>query len=168
MEIIKSALSEIPEDNITIKLYTDQHSLVKRHWEGRAEDGTAFTFDLEAPLQHGQAFHTSYRKTYIVEQKPEKVLCVRYSNSMNAAHLAWKIGNLHRSVHFREDSMLIRDDAANQQMLRQNNIEFTMIEEVFQPDEFDSTHRRKLHHHHHHGHSHSHRHSHGHHRRHHH
>ena len=164
MEIIKSALTEFPENNILIKLYTDHHSLGKMHWEGRAEDGTVFTFDLEAPLRHGQAFHTSFRKTYIVEQEPEKVLCVKYSNVKEAVHLAWKFGNLHRSIHFREASMLIRDDAANQQMLLQNDIEFTVIEEVFLPDVFYGSHRRKHHHHHHHSHSHSH----GHHRRHHH
>jgi urease accessory protein len=156
MDIIKSALTELPEGNEIITLTTDRRTLAKRRWRASASDGTEFGFDLESPLKHGQAFHVSDGKTYLVEQEKERVLCVKYSTPEEAAHNAWQVGNLHFQAQFREDSLLVEDDPAIQQMLLRMKVDFYMVEDVFQPVRAIGTHSHD------HSHSHSHSHDHGH------
>lgn len=156
MQIIKHALEESPPGLETIPLDADRRTLAKRRWRGVAKDGAEFGFDLDAPLRHGQSFHTGEGKLYLLSQQPEKVLRVPYTDLQEAAHNAWQVGNLHFPAQFLADALLVDDDPAIRQMLDRLEVPYSEVESVFEPVLAAGAH----HHSHDHGHGHHHHHSH--------
>ena len=117
----------------SIPLTVDRRVLAKRRWRGQAADGTDFGFDLAVPLQHGVCFYNEEEREYLIDQKPEKVFRVSFSNQQEAAHLAWQVGNLHFPAQFKENYLLVEGDLAVQYMLERNGIPFENSMEIFQP-----------------------------------
>jgi urease accessory protein len=116
-----------------IFLIVPRHSLAKRRWRAKAEDGADFGFDLETPLKHGDTILQTPKAVYVIYQEPEKVLSLAFHSPTEAAGLGWQIGNLHFPVAIRENSLLVEDDLAIRQMLDREHIPYTEAEEVFQP-----------------------------------
>ena len=116
-----------------IPVIVSRHVLGKRRWRARAEDGTDFGFDLEAPLKHGQAIFRNSRAAYVIEQEAEPVLLIRFGSCKEAATIAWQIGNLHFPAAIEEGGLLVEDDIAIRQMLDRQQINFTPVEDIFQP-----------------------------------
>lgn len=167
MQIIKELpAKEAPSDLPAVPLKVERRVLAKRRWRGQAEDGSDFGFDLSTPLNHGEAFHFSEEKHYLIEQIPESVFKVAYPDPREAAHRAWQVGNLHFPAQFTEDYLLVENDLAIRQMLERNDIPFEETEEVFQPVVAVAGHHHHDHSHDHerdHSHSHDHGHEHHHH-----
>jgi len=150
MQIIKELpAGEAPEELPAVSLKVERRVLAKRRWRGEADDGAEFGFDLSAPLHHGDVFHATDEKCYLIEQKPEPVFKVTYPDPQEAAHRAWQVGNLHFPAQFAKGYLLVEDDLAIRQMLERNEIPYEEADEVFQPVVAASGH-------HHHDHSHDH------------
>ena len=102
MIIIKKLDSDpLEQFPIKITLCVERRVLAKRRWQGHAEDGTEFGFDLEIPLRNGACFYRDEERNYVIDQKPESVFLVSYSNPKEAADLAWQVGNLHFPAQFK-------------------------------------------------------------------
>ena len=119
------------EDGISLSV--ERRVLAKRRWRGQAQDGTDFGFDLETPLRNGVCFHMEEDRNYVIDQKPEAVFRVPYSNQKEAAHLAWQVGNLHFPAQFKDSYLMVEGDLAVRLMLERNQIPFQESTEVFQP-----------------------------------
>ncbi|MAK47558.1 MAG: urease accessory protein UreE [Opitutae bacterium] len=116
-----------------ILLTVERRVLAKRRWRGQADDGTDFGFDLTSPLRNGICFHKQENRNYVIDQKPESVFKIPYSNPNEAAHWAWQVGNLHFPAQFQDAYLLVEGDYAVRLMLERNQIPFDESTEVFQP-----------------------------------
>jgi urease accessory protein len=116
-----------------ISLSVERRVLAKRRWRGKALDGTDFGFDLEMPLRNGICFYVEENRSYVIDQKPESVFRVSYTNQEEAAHLAWQVGNLHFPAQFKNTYLMVEGDQAVRLMLERNQIPFQESTEVFQP-----------------------------------
>jgi urease accessory protein len=116
-----------------ISLSVERRVLAKRRWRGKALDGTDFGFDLEMPLRNGICFYVEENRSYVIDQKPESVFLVSYTNQEEAAHLAWQVGNLHFPAQFKDTYLMVEGDPAVRLMLERNQIPFQESTEVFQP-----------------------------------
>ncbi|MAN36145.1 MAG: hypothetical protein CMI21_00760 [Opitutae bacterium] len=158
MKLIKSLPEEY--DNacgISVPLKVERRVLAKRRWRGKADDGSDFGFDLDAPFSHGDCFFQEDGKSYVIEQKPEEVFRVSYpGGQQEAAERAWQVGNLHFPAQFSESYLLVENDLAVRQMMERNEIPYEEALEVFRPVVAASGH------HHHDDHSHDHEHTHDH------
>ena len=148
MIIIKNLEAYDQEDyKNEVSLIVERRVLAKRRWRGQAEDGTDFGFDLLSPLRNGICFHRQENRNYVINQKPESVFKIPYSNPNEAAHRAWQVGNLHFPAQFTESYLLVEGDLAVRHMLDRNGIAFEEAIEVFQPVTAASNHQhvpRKL------------------------
>ena len=133
--IIIRNLDAINQDDYQneISLTVERRVLAKRRWRGQAEDGTDFGFDLISPLRNGICFHKQENRNYVIDQKPESVFKIPYSNPNEAAHRAWQVGNLHFPAQFHDAYLLVEGDYAVRLMLERNQIPFDESTEVFQP-----------------------------------
>ena len=116
-----------------VSLTVERRVLAKRRWRGQAEDGTEFGFDLASPLRNGICFHRLGCRNYIIDQMPESVFRIHYSNQRESAHRAWQVGNLHFPAQFHNGYLLVEGDYAVRLMLERNQIPFDESTEVFQP-----------------------------------
>ena len=116
-----------------ISLSVERRVLAKRRWRGKALDGTDFGFDLEMPLRNGICFYVEENRSYVIDQKPESVFRVSYTNQEEAAHLAWQVGNLHFPAQFKDTYLMVEGDPAVRLMLERIQIPFQESTEVFQP-----------------------------------
>jgi len=155
MNLITQKLSEIPTGAEVVQLSVDRHKLARRRWRGEAADGTDFGFDVTEALDHGDAFFSSDGKVYVIDQQPEACFEIHLSEPKQSAWMGWMIGNLHFKAAFTDDSILVQDDLAVEQMLEREHIHFHRVQRVFQPSKQGG-------HSHDHDHGHSHSHSHGH------
>lgn len=163
MRTIKAPLVQIPYDSDKIYLHADRHEVSRHHWEGYAEDGVGFSFDLDTTLKHDDAFHTWKGKVYILQQNPEKVFRVEYGGNREFAYVTWQAGNMHLAIQFLEDGFLVEDVPASRHLLEKHGVSYTVIEEIrLVPETQARSHHTHSHHHGHHLH-HGHRHRHGHH-----
>ena len=134
MIIIKNLEAYDQEDyQNEVSLIVERRVLAKRRWRGQAEDGTDFGFDLLSPLRNGICFHREENSNYVINQKPESVFKIPYSNPNEAAHRAWQVGNLHFPAQFHDAYLLVEGDYAVRLMLERNQIPFDESTEVFQP-----------------------------------
>lgn len=133
MDLITHPLSTSANGLPEIKLPVDRHTLAKRRWRGKADDGRDFGFDLTEPLKHRSAFFETNVARYVIAQTSEPVLSVLIVTPSQAARVAWQVGNLHFPLAVREDSVLVEDDVAMRQMFARENITFRVVREIFQP-----------------------------------
>ena len=133
MELIRSAVSTTGPRASKIPLEVDRHTLAKRRWRGVAADGLEFGFDLEKPLNNGDYFHQSATANYVIAQALEPLLEVPVLSPVQAAKLAWQVGNLHFPLAIMNNHLWIEDDPAIRQMFVREKILFREIRGVFQP-----------------------------------
>lgn len=116
-----------------ITLAAERRQFLKRRWRGVAEDGTEFGFDLEARLVDGGVIHHQNGNDYIVRQLPEKVYEVSYTSPDHAAHVAWKVGNLHLPAQIFPDSIHVLHDEAMARLLEREGWTHSEPEVIFTP-----------------------------------
>ena len=147
MEIIYRELngdgSEGSHDLPAKAVRVDRRTLAKTRWRVEAEDGTEFGFDLARPLRHGAVVFRNEQARYVIEQRPEPLLCVAVADPTEAARLGWMIGNLHFPAQVRAGGIYVEADPAVRQMLQREEIAYEETEGVFQP-----LHAGGAHHHH--------------------
>jgi len=133
MTLIHAAL-QTPPPLPRIALAADRLLLAKRRWRGTAVDGTAFGFDLSAPLADGAAFYANENAVYCIAQKSEPVLEVALiPRPAPVARLGWTIGNLHFPIQVTDEVIRVPDDPALRQLFDRESIPFTAWERVFTP-----------------------------------
>lgn len=133
MELIRQSISSTDSSLTRVELPVDRQTLAKRRWRGVAADGCEFGFDLEKPLSHGECFHQSATANYVIAQQPEGLLEVPVLSPIQAAKLAWQVGNLHFPLAIMNNHLWIEDDPAIRQMFVREKILFREIRGVFQP-----------------------------------
>ena len=147
MEIIYRELSGNGDGSFhrmsDLAVRVDRRTLAKTRWRAQAEDGTEFGFDLARPLRHGAAVFQNGQARYVIEQRPEPLLCVAVADPAEAARLGWMIGNLHFPAQVRAGGIYVEADPAVRQMLQREEIAYEETEGVFQP-----LHAGGAHHHH--------------------
>lgn len=120
-----------------IALAADRQTLAKRLWRGTADDGTEFGFELERPLQHGEAFFQSAAARYVVRQRPEPVIEISLAvTPAAAAGIGWAVGNLHLELQAEPDRLLAADEPAVRQLFARLQVPFTATTAVFRPGRF--------------------------------
>lgn len=116
-----------------ITLAAERRQFLKRRWRGVAEDGTEFGFDLETRLVDGGVIHHEDGRDYIVRQLSEKVYELPLLSPDHAAHVAWKVGNLHLPAQILPDAIRVLHDEAMTQLLAREGWEHTEPEVIFTP-----------------------------------
>ncbi len=132
MQLIHDHIHGWDEALPRVLLRADRGTLAKRRWRATAEDGTEFGFDLEHPLENGDAFYAAENAVYFVEQNPEAVLEIALgSDAAGAARLGWLVGNLHFQIAIDGAVVLVVDDPAVRQLLEREHVEFAGSERIF-------------------------------------
>lgn len=125
-----AALSEVT-------LSVERITLAKRLWRGTAADGTAFGFELSAPLRHGDTFWQTAAARYVIAQQAEPVVEVSLEVSPSAAAgIGWAVGNLHLELAAEPQRLLAPDEPAVRQLLERLKVPFTQTTAVFRPGRF--------------------------------
>src|SRR5436190_22764890 len=117
MQLIRHSISPTNHDVPETSVKVSRQMLAKRRWRARAQDGTDFGFELDAPLKHAECIFQNSKAVYVIEQEAERVLLVRFGTCKEAAMLAWQIGNLHFPIAVMDGGLLVEDDLAIRQML---------------------------------------------------
>lgn len=133
MELIRRPAPARNDALPKLPLAVDRQTLAKRRWRGVAADGSEFGFDLEKPLNHDECFHQTGTAAYLIAQAPEALLEVPVLSPLQAAKIAWQIGNLHFPLAIMNNHLWIEDDPAIRQMFVRENIPFREIRAIFQP-----------------------------------
>lgn len=134
-----SSLNQQPEN--TVKLITSRLQLQKRIWRGLAEDGKVFGFDLEEPLSHDQPFYECEGSLYVLKQEAEAVYAIDLITLKQAAETAWMIGNLHFSVSFHEDTLIVPVDPALEKLFIEQSITYREENMIFLPKKNRTAHK---------------------------
>ena len=145
MQLIRQPSEHTKHNVPEIAVKVSRQMLAKRRWRARAQDGTGFGFELDAPLKHAERIFQNSKAAYVIEQEPERVLLVRFGTCKEAATLGWQIGNLHFPIAVMDGGLLVEDDLAIRQMLERQQIPFTEVEEVFQPLRAAGAHQHHAH-----------------------
>jgi len=132
MQIVRHAAGTFRGVSV-IPLPVERHILNKKRWRGVASDGTEFGFDLDRPLRHQTVFFQTESADYVIRQSPEILFQIPIISAVQAAKIAWQIGNLHFPVSVGEHYILAEDDPAVAQMLGREKIPFAKVTEVFEP-----------------------------------
>lgn len=119
--------------NEQVPLLVERYLFLKRRWQGVAEDGTEFAFDLESRLKIGGVIHRNDDADYVIVQKPETVYRVATPNARMAAHVAWKIGNLHFPLQIEDGFLLVMIDSMVKTLLDREEWAYEEVSVVFQP-----------------------------------
>ena len=98
--------------------------------EGRPKTVPTSALILVSPLRNGICFHRQENRNYVINQKPESVFKIPYSDPMEAAHRAWQVGNLHFPAQFHDSYLLVEGDYAVRLMLERSQISFEESIEV--------------------------------------
>lgn len=135
MILVKHLLAEQssrPEGE-RMRLLVERHLFLKRRWQGAAEDGTAFEFNLESRLKNGCVIHQTEAADYVIEQKKEPVFQIATPTSAQAALVGWKIGNLHFPVQIVEGFIRVTVHPIVQELLDAEDWPHEQVSVVFQP-----------------------------------
>lgn len=131
--IIDRALHAAKKNGSRIELKVDRLKLAKRRWQGAAEDGEEFGFDLAKPLQDGQVIFETETAHYVLSQEPEPVLEVALGETLAAAHTAWSLGNLHFPIELEDGVIRVNDDPAIRLFFEREKITYVVAMKVFHP-----------------------------------
>jgi urease accessory protein len=127
-----AAASVLPVER-QITLPAHRRDFLKRRWEGRAEDGREFSFDLEARLSDGCVIFHSGGFDYVIRQLPEKVYRIPFESAAHAAMVAWKAGNLHLPAEIGDGAILVLHDEAMAVLLEREGWAYSEPEVLFRP-----------------------------------
>lgn len=131
--IIDRALHTAKKNGKRIELKVERQKLAKRRWQGKAEDGEEFGFDLAKPLQDGQVVFETEAAHYVIKLEPEPVLEVALGEAQTSAYIAWSLGNLHFPVELADGVIRVTDDMAIRLFFEREKIPFVAVTKVFHP-----------------------------------
>jgi len=135
MIVVKQMLAEQsprPEAK-RVRLLMERHLFLKRRWQGVAEDGTAFEFDLQSRLKNGCVIHQTDAADYVIEQKEEMVFQIATPTPEQAALVGWKIGNLHFPVQIVDGFLRVTVHSLIEELLAAEDWPHEQVSVVFQP-----------------------------------
>jgi urease accessory protein len=122
---------------LEIAVRVDRHTLAKRLWRGRAEDGVELGFELAAPLRHGDNVHQTAHARYVIRQEPESLVEISLECAASAAAgIGWAIGNLHLELSAEPTRLLTPDEPAVRQLLARLEVPYQTTTAVFRPGRF--------------------------------
>lgn len=140
MHLIHGPLAEAAPSLPEIAVRADRRRLMKRLWRGRADDGTEFGFQVDAPLRDGQVIFATETARYVIRQDPEQVIEIKLDDSaVAAAQIGWSIGNMHFPIEGQPDRLLATDDPAVRQLLDRMGVRYNLVQAVFRPARFATT-----------------------------
>jgi urease accessory protein len=128
-----SSDSSLPE----VAICTDRRTLSQTAWRGKADDGAEFSFELVAPLRHGEAVFQSPTARYVIRQQAEPVLAIALDIPPSAAAgIGWAIGNMHLELSAEPNRLLAPDEPIMRQLLGRLRIPFEPTSAVVRPGRF--------------------------------
>jgi len=135
MPLVKHMLAErsLRPECERVRLRVERHLFLKRRWQGVAEDGVAFEFDLASRLKDGCVIHQSDAVDYVITQKEETVFQIATPTAEQAALVGWKIGNLHFPVQIVEGFIRVTSDPMILELLAAEDWSHEEVSVVFQP-----------------------------------
>jgi len=116
-----------------VRLPVERYLFLKRRWQGVAEDGAEFEFDLEARLKDGGVIHQTEDADYVIVHQAEPVFRIPTPNGEMAALVGWKIGNLHFPIQIVDSFILVTPDPMVKTLLDRENWSYEEVSAVFQP-----------------------------------
>ena len=125
-------VSELPPERQVI-LHAERRQFLKRRWQGTAEDGSVFDFDLAERLTDGCVIFRSGGSDYVIRQSPETVYRIPFESPSHAALVAWRAGNLHLPTQILDDALLVLHDEAMGELIRREGWVHDEPEWVFRP-----------------------------------
>ena len=135
MPLVKHMLAEhsLRPEGGRVRMPVERHLFLKRRWQGVAEDGTEFEFDLESRLKNGCVIHQTDNADYVIAQKEEAVFQIATPTAEEAALVGWKIGNLHFPVQIVDGFIRVTVDPMIRELLAGENWPHEEVTVVFQP-----------------------------------
>lgn len=149
MTLIHHPVEHPKKSGKRVELKADRLTLAKRRWHGVAEDGAEFNFDLEHHLHDRDIILENESAHYVLMQTPEPVLEIALGEKLDAARIAWSLGNLHFPIELDAQAIRVTDDPAVRLFLERDQIAFTATSKVFHPLKAASGHSHGHGHHHH-------------------
>lgn len=127
-----------PDTSLTeVPIYAVRHDMARRLWRVSAADGTAFGFELERPLRHGDTVLQAAEMRYVIRQQPEAVLIVNLEMAGSAAAgLGWAFGNMHLEASTEPGRLIVADSSAARRLLERIDLPFTVDTILFCPGHF--------------------------------
>jgi len=116
-----------------VALFVKRRLFLKRRWEGVAEDGTVFEFDLESRLKDGGVIHRTKAVDYVIRQETEVVYEIPAPTPELAALVGWRIGNLHFPVQIVPGAVRVTRDPLVKETIDREGWSCEEAEVVFQP-----------------------------------
>lgn len=137
LQLIHAPIAQ-PEASLgEVVLSVERITLAKRIWRGTATDGTEFGFELEKPLQHGEAIWQTATARYVVRQQPEALVEVSLEVAPStAAGIGWAVGNLHLELQAEPTRLLAPDEPAVRQLFDRLKVPFKATTAIFRPGRF--------------------------------
>ena len=135
MQVVKQMLAEhsLRPESEQVRLNVERYRFLKRRWQGVAEDGTEFDFDLESRLKSGCVIHQTDAADYVIVQKTESVYQIATPTMEFAALVGWKIGNLHFPVQIVDGFVRVTVDPIVKVMIDREEWPYEEASVVFQP-----------------------------------
>jgi urease accessory protein len=135
MPLVKQMLAErsLRPEGERVRLPVERHLFLKRRWQGVAEDGAAFEFDLASRLKDGCVIHQTEAADYVIAQKEETVFQIATPTAEQAALVGWKIGNLHFPVQIFDGFIRVTTDPMIRELLGAEDWPHKEVSVVFQP-----------------------------------
>jgi urease accessory protein len=135
MSPVKHMLAErsLRPESARVRLPVERHLFLKRRWQGVAEDGMAFEFDLDSRLRDGCVIHQTDAADYVIAQKEETVFQIAAPTAEQAALVGWKIGNLHFPVQIVDGFIRVTVHPLIEELLTAEDWPHEQVSAVFQP-----------------------------------
>ena len=110
----------------------DRHTLYKRRWRAKAEDGEELAVDLDGPVSDQSFLKTVDGSIYQIAQIAEDVLVISLPKTTEmAAKLGWYLGNQHLPVEVRSDAIILEKLDTLAASLDRIGIPYTLKHDVF-------------------------------------
>lgn len=130
MALLVQTLGEEQEGCPLVRV--DRHTLVKRLWRARAEDGTELAVDLDSPCTDGAFLVAKSGEVFQVAQTEEEVIVVPLpEDRVVSAQLGWYLGNQHLPIEVRPTEILIENIKTLCASLDRIGIPYAFRREVF-------------------------------------
>ena len=137
MPLVSAPLVSSDSTLPVIAIRADRMILTQRSWRGAADDGTEFSFELSAPLQHGDTVFQTSSARYVIRQLEEPVVEIPLEQPASAAAgIGWAIGNLHLALSAEPTRLIAADEPAVRQLLDRLNVPYRSTIAVFRPGRF--------------------------------
>lgn len=116
----------------SVKVSVDRHTLYKRRWRAKAEDGTELAVNLDSPVSDGTLLDAGQGRGFLIEQQAENVLVIPLPQKTEmAAKVGWYLGNQHLPVEIRENEIILEQLNTLAASLDRIGISYTLRRDVF-------------------------------------